>query len=96
MPACALIHPLTGKPLQEAAPEKAPAPPGAVATAAPVASRPAADRPGKPAPGNSPVPVPEGLSAEDEEAFRVVGATLREILRAGLVNPPTTAPPQTE
>jgi hypothetical protein len=102
MPASALTDPLTGKPLQEAAPAKTPEPPpasaggGAAAPAAPPASDPAAGGPGKPAGDNSPIPVPGHLGAEHQEAFLVVGAMLREMIRAGLVNPPTTAPPKTE
>jgi hypothetical protein len=102
MPASALIHPLTGKPLQDAAPEtdKAPERPpasgGAAAAAAPPAPDPAADGRGKPAPDDSPIPVPGQLGAEDQEAFLVVGAMLREMIREGLVKPPASTPPQTE
>jgi ribosomal protein L12E/L44/L45/RPP1/RPP2 len=90
MPASALVHPLTGKPLQEAAEAAAPAPPSAAA------ARPASgcdsDKPTA-AWDDEPIPVPEDASEEDKEMLRLVGATLRSFLRAGLKPPTVPSPP---
>jgi hypothetical protein len=97
MPASALIHPLTGKPLQDVGTEKAPDPPPAAPAAAAVAQPASGCESDQPpvAPDNRPIPLPDNASDEDKEMLLVVSATLRSMLQGGLVQPPTLAPPPT-
>jgi hypothetical protein len=94
MPAAALIHPLTGRPLVEAeaaataapaggAPEPPPPPAGAGVTASP-----------GPAPATD-APLPDGITPEDQEMLLLVGATLRSMAREGILKPPGGGPPPT-
>jgi hypothetical protein len=92
MPASDLIHPLTGKPLQEA--EAAPTPEPPSSAAAPRGSGCDSDKPTV-APGDRPIPVSDNASDEDKEMPLVGSATLRSTVQGGLVKPPTLSPPPT-
>jgi hypothetical protein len=74
--------------------------PGAATVSRPSAPPPSASDPGPAAdrpeelPPEDPIPLPDNLSVENREALTLMGVTVRSLYRAGLLTPPTAAPPQ--
>jgi hypothetical protein len=96
-----IIDPETKRPMAGTEGTEAPAAgaPGAATVSRPTAPPqstsdlgPTADRPEK-LPPEDPIPLPDNLCLEDEEALAIMGVTLRSLFRQGLLRPPGGGPP---
>jgi hypothetical protein len=88
-----IIDPETGQPLQAQAPA-ASAPASPAASTAPTTA-PQHDDP-QPPPDGDPIPLPPGLSQFDREVLTIFGATIRPLLRGGILRPEDLLRPQSK